>query len=1068
MKHILPLLSLATSLSCFCSVRLEAQSSAVNLNKSNAAYADQPTFPDDHKLPKPVSNQLLSASTATPLKSILVADVPVRGRIAADNGDPLPGVTVVIKGTTVGTTSGADGSYSINVPDGKGTLVFSFIGFLTQEVAINNRTTLDVIMGNDAKALEEVVVIGYGTEKKVNLTGAVSTLGMKQKENMPITNASQALHGVGGVWVNQAGGKPGQDAGSIRIRGVGTTNNNNPLVLVDGIEYNMNDINPATIETITVLKDASAAIYGSRAANGVILVTTKSGRKGKSEVNYSFSHGIQSATFIPDAVWDPILYMQSKNQALRNEGKTVVDYSDAQIEEYRAGMATNPYAYPNRNYFDEIIKNGYLQQHNLRFSGGSDKIVYSLALGFMDQDGIFIAANHANRYSLDLNTSANLSEKIKVGATIKTMYRKYTEPAQGTEAFINRFFRVLPIFASYLEDGSYGSAVFTTPGQNIIANPYMTLKEGMNEHASFRTLTKIFADINLPFHFTYSANLGIDKLDGAADDVNGASRQFNPYMTTYHPLTKAPNFYNPTPYSYIYNQNNLNLSAYHTLSWNQKLADAHNLSAMGGMSYTKFDNSFSSSQVYGYFDNSLTDINAGSINPQVTGRHTEDLLLSYFGRVGYDFKEKYLLDATVRYDGSGRFRQGRRWGLYYGLSAGWRLDQEAFFKNVTALNFVDLFKIRASYGELGNQAVALYSYSPTVNLGSDYAFNNTIAAGAAITSAVDRDISWETTHTYDIGTDFSAWNGMVNLSFDVFKKRTTDILRQVNIPAQVGGLTGPTRNIGVVDNTGYDISLSHRNTIRNFKYEVAGEFGYVKNEVIDLDDARVVGARRITIEGYPLDSYYLYEAIGIYQNQDEVNNSAKISNAVKPGYIRYKDQNNDGKINGDDRIITGSTIPKYTYGFNINVGFKDISLSSFFQGVQGVDLYPTANLATPFNNGAGVTNEWITDSWTPENPNAKLPILTTATGATENFQPSTFFLRDGSYMRLKNIQLKYNLPVTLISKVHLSNLSVFANGENIVTFTKFRDFDPEKTITQDNLYEYPSLKTFSFGVNATF
>ncbi|MEJ7766362.1 MAG: TonB-dependent receptor [Chitinophagaceae bacterium] len=992
----------------------------------------------------------------------------ITGKIASPAGEPLQGVSIEVKGTAVGTTSGTDGSYTINVPDGNNILVISLIGYVTQEIVISNSTSINVTMQVGTRALDEVVVIGYGTERKVNLTGSISTLAMKQKENMPITNASQALHGMGGVWVNQAGGKPGQDFGSIRIRGVGTTNNSSPLVLVDGIEYNMNEINPATIETITVLKDGSAAIYGSRAANGVILVTTKSGKKGKSEINYSFSHGIQDVTFMPDVEWDPIVYMLNKDQALRNEGKTVVDYTDAQIEEYRKGMLTNPYAYPNRNLFDEVLKKGYLQQHNLRFSGGSDKIVYSLALGYMDQDGILIAANHANRYSIDLNVTANVTDKIRIGGTVKSTYRKYKEPNGGTEAFFNSLFRSLPIMASYLEDGSYGSVVFATPGLNVIGNPHIRLREGNKEHASMRTLTKVFADVSLPFNITYSANLGVDKSNGAADRLDGASRQFVPIMTTYHPITKAPNFLNPTPYAYTYNEDNLFLSAYQTLSWQQKLGKVHSVSAMAGTSYTKFNNSNSSSQIFGFFDNSLSDINAGSVNPQVTGRRTEDVLLSYFGRAGYNYKEKYLLDATLRYDGSGRFKEGRRWGLFYGLSAGWRLDQEAFFKNIRQLDFINLFKIRASYGELGNQAVELYSYFPTVNLGFDYAFNNTIAAGSAITRAVESNISWETMHTYNLGTDISAWNGKLNFSLDLFKKRTSDILRQVNIPAQVGGLTGPVKNIGTVDNTGYEISITHRNSIGNFKYEIGGEFGYVKNEVINLDGARIIGTRRITTAGYPIDSYYLYEAIGIYQSQEEVDKSAKISNAVKPGYLKYKDQNNDGKINGDDRIITGGSIPKYTYGFTLNLGYRAFSLNSFFQGVQGVNLYPTANLATPYNNGAGVTKEWITDSWTPTKPNARLPILTTSTGATENFQPSTFHLKDGSYLRLKNIQFKYNLPTQLISRLKLVNLSVFANGENMLTFTQFKDFDPEKNITQDNIYEYPSLKTYSFGINATF
>ncbi len=1008
------------------------------------------------------------AAAGTESVSPVKIALTVSGKIVSATGEALPGVSVLVKGTTIGSSTDANGAYSINVPNGSSVLVFSSTGFLTRELPVNNRAIIDVTLEAGSSAMDEVVVIGYGTEKKVNLTGSISTLSMKKKENMPITNASQALHGLSGVWVNQAGGKPGADVGSIRIRGVGTTNNSNPLVLVDGIEFNMNEINPATIETITVLKDASAAIYGSRAANGVILVTTKSGKKGKTEINYSFSHGIQDVTFMPDVEWDPILYMQSKDRALRNEGKTVVDYTDAQIEEYRKGMVTNPYAYPNRNYFDEILKPGYLQQHNLRFSGGSDKIVYSLALGFMDQDGILIASNHANRYSLDINVTANVTERIKIGGTIKSTYRKYKEPASGTEGFFNRLFRVIPIMASYLEDGRYGSVVFNTPGVNLIGNPHITLKEGNNEHASTRTLAKVFADVSLPFNLTYSANLGVDKANGAADKVNGASRQFVPYLTTYHPLTKVPNYLNPTPYAYVYNEDNLFLSAYQTLSWQQKFNEDHNVSAMAGMSYTKFNNNFSSSQIYGFFDNSLSDIDAGSINPQVSGRRTEDVLLSYFGRVGYNYKEKYLLDGTLRYDGSGRFQDGRRWGLFYGLSAGWRLDQENVFKNSNQLGFINLFKIRASYGELGNQAVELYSYFPTVNLGFDYAFNNTIAAGSAITRAVEPNISWETTRTYDIGTDISLWNGKLNVTFDVFKKRTFDILRQVNIPAQVGGLTGPVKNIGTVDNSGYDITVSHRNQIGKFNYEVGAEFGYVKNRVVDLNGERIISTRRITAAGYPIDSYFLYEAIGIYQSQEEVDKSAKISNAVKPGYIKYKDQNNDGKINGDDRIITGGSIPKYTYGFNLNLGYERFSLSTFFQGVQGVNLYPTANLATPFNNGAGVTKEWITDSWSPTNTNARLPILTTATGATENFQPSTFHLRDGSYLRLKNIQLKYDLPGTVFGRSFFKNISIFVNGENILTFTKFKDFDPEKNITQDNLYEYPSLKTYSFGLNATF
>ena len=403
----------------------------------------------------------------------------ISGTVKDNAGAGLLGVSVSLKGQQITISTGAEGKYSIEVPNLNGVLVFTSTGFVTQEIFINGKTTIDVVLDRQVQSLDNIVVVGYGKQKRVNLTGAVSAVDMRQRENRPITNASQALQGVSGLWVNQAGGKPGQDEASIKIRGIGTTNNSNPLILVDGVEFNMNEINPATIESISVLKDASAAIYGSRAANGVILVTTKAGKAGKTQVNYSFSHGIQDVTYLPDAVWDPIQYMELKNQASINEGRAK-PFSDAQITEYKNGMTTNPIAYPAINWLEEVTKKGHLQQHNLRFSGGSEKMVYSLSLGYMDQDGIFIAANHANRYSVDLNLSADISRRIKVGGTVKYNYRKFDEPAGGTSYFTNRWMRSLPAFGDYLADGRYASHTLLNTGQNVSANPYAMLKEGNN------------------------------------------------------------------------------------------------------------------------------------------------------------------------------------------------------------------------------------------------------------------------------------------------------------------------------------------------------------------------------------------------------------------------------------------------------------------------------------------------------------------------------------------------------------------------------------------------------------
>ncbi|RAK00151.1 TonB-linked SusC/RagA family outer membrane protein [Larkinella arboricola] len=1002
------------------------------------------------------SENLLAAVPAAS-QTATAQEIVIQGTVrASDTKEPLPGVSVVVKGTNRGATTDASGNYEVRVADNRAVLIFSFLGYLSQELPVGSQNRVDVTLQADSRALQEVVVVGYGTQKKVNLTGALSVLDMKTRENTPVTNASQALHGVSGLWVNQAGSKPGRDNATIRIRGVGTTNNSNPLVLVNGIEYDMNEVNPNDIESITVLKDASAAIYGSRAANGVILVTTKQGKEGKTQINYNFSYGIQQPTMMPDVIWDPIQYMQLKNQALRNEGKTVVDYTDAQIEEYRQGMATNPYAYPNINWFDLVMKNGTLQQHHLRFSGGTEKIQYNFALGYMDQDGVLINADHANRYSLDLNLSAQVAKGLRVGANLTGNYRKYSEPPGGTGGYFNSLMRVLPIFTPYVEDGRYGNVVFRTPGRNSIENPMKLIQEGFRNRSDQRILTKIFANYELPFGLTYNVNLGFDKLD-SYDKV------FNPSVNTYHPLTLAPMTY-AAGYASNYNTDNLTLTFYQTLNWDKRFADKHQVSAMLGTSYNDFGNSFFSARIEGYLDNTLTDIRAGSINPTADGTVTRDRLASYFGRVNYSFSEKYLLEAILRYDGSSRFARANRWGFFPGLSAGWRIDQEAFFDS----RFISLLKLRASYGKLGNQAVPLYSYLNVVNLGADYNFGNTIQPGAAVTTYNDPSISWETTTSYNAGIDAEAWSGKLAANVDVFKRRTSGILRQVAIPSQVGALGGPQRNIGVVDNTGFEVGLTHRNRLGQFRYDVRTEISYVKNEIVDLNGETVISGRRILKEGYPIDAYYVLQADGIYQTQEEIDGSAKVSSAVRPGYLKYRDINGDKVINGDDRIITGNSIPKWNYSFGLNIGYGAFSLNTYFQGVQGISIYPTANLAYPVNNGAGLTNVWATDSWTPQNTGARLPILTTPQGASENYQNSTFWLRDGSYLRMQTVQLTFAVPDKWLSKARISKLNLFANGQNLLTFSNYKDSDPERDIKLDTLYDYPLLKTVSFGLNLGF
>lgn len=988
--------------------------------------------------------------------------IDVTGKVTDEKGGALPGATVRLKETGKAMMTDANGEFSFKGIPENSTFVISYASFVTREIAVNGLTRITVALKEDLKKLEEVVVVGYGTQKKVSLTGSIAVVDMQTKENQPITDVSQALHGVPGLWVNQAGGQPGQDGASIRIRGIGTLNNSAPLVLLDGVEYSIGEVNPNDIENVTVLKDAAAAIYGSRAANGVVLITSKKGKIGKDEINYSYSHGLQNPTVLPEVLTDPIKYMEMRNQAVLNEGKQIGDYTNGQIQEYRDNLGTNASIYPASDWFKIVMENGRIQQHNLSFRGGNEKTQYNISMGYMDQKGILIANDKANRFSLDLKVTTQVSKNLKVGAGVTGNLRQFHEPGYGVATVMGVVFRALPIMTDTLPNGKYGNSWLPTPGRNNYENPRMEIQEGSIFRQNQRFLTKIFAEYKLPFGIVYNGDIGYDKHDRFSKD-------YIPAMFTSNPKTGEERAFNASvPRVRDWDSNNLNLTLYHTLSWNKIFKQKHNLSAMGGASYISFqDRSFDAFRD-GFFDNQLTELNAGATTNQVArGTSSQDRLLSYFGRLNYAYDDKYLLEITSRYDGSSRFSAQNRWSYFPSVSAGWRIDQEDFMKDS---KLFDLLKLRLSWGKLGNQSVPLYSYLSVVNTGSSYqySFGNLIQPGAAVTSYNDPNISWETTTTYNAGLDAVIFNGKMGITADVFKRRTSGILRAVSIPDQIGNLGGPQKNIGVVDNTGYELGLTYRDKAGDFGYELMGSINYVKNKVVNLDGQTIISGTRIIKEGYPIDSYYLLATDGYYQNMDDINYSATVSNAVKPGYIRYKDTDRNGKIDGDDRVITGQSMPDYTFSFGINLSYKRFSLNSLFQGVSGISIYPTANLAFPFNNGAGITKEWVDNSWTPDNPNAKFPLLTTATGGTENFQNSDFWLKDASYLRLQNIQLNYSIPESILSKVRIKKALVYINGQNLFTLAKYKQWDPEQKITTDNLYEYPMLKTVSMGLNVNF
>ena len=1011
-----------------------------------------------------------AARGATPM--LQSQDTTISGTVRDPDGQPLVGVAIRLKDSPKGTVTNAEGHYLLSVPNLQGVLLFSYVGYESREVPVHGREGVDVVLTEGVAALSQLVVVGYGSQKKENVTSAISTLDMSTKAGQPITNVSNAMYGMSGLYVNLINSMPGVDRAQIRVRGIGDLNStgSDPLVLVDGIEYPLNEINPNDIASITVLKDASAAIYGSKAANGVVLVTTKKGQ-GEASVHYSYYYGMQQPTFMPDAIWDPIEYMKLFNQAERNEGKQTVTFSDQQIHEYEVGMHLDPYTYPANNWFDKVLQNGSIQKHDLSVSKSTDTYRYRASIGFLNRDGIFIGdGNKEKKYYYGLNSSVKIGERLDVGLNINGNYRSYTQPSYSTSTFLNALMRSLPVMPDTLQNGTWGYTWLRVPGRNSWENPLMYLSEGNFTKTQLRTVASVSADYRLPFSLTYKVKFGVDKYDAFQE-------RFIPQMVKYQVKTGEQQVHSSAaPQSYNYDWNNIDIHFYNTLNWVHAFQKGHNLSAMVGASYDNYAAISFDAQMRGYSDNTLVALDAGTAPYAINGHGTRDVLESYFGRVNYDYKGKYLLQGIFRFDGSSRFAPGHRWGFFPGLSAGWRLDREAFAQD---LDFIDLLKLRASVGQSGNQAVALYSYENDVTLGHDYSFggtNGTLFSGAASTALADPTTSWEITTNYDLGLDVALWKNRLGLTIDVYQKWTSGLLRTVDIPDQVGGLSGPKMNVGTISNKGYEVDLNYNNNLGRFSYRIYGSVSYNRNTVEDLDGEIIYnnsnsGLSTITREGYPVSSFYVLQTEGIFQSDEEVADHAVQSGNTRAGYLKYRDVNGDDIVNDEDRVnlAVSAVTPKYNYGFGFTLGYEGISLSANFQGVGGYYVMPAANLAFPFNNGAGVTWEWATDSWTPERPHARLPIVTEANyGDKENFKPSDFWLKNASYLRLKNVQLAYEIPQSILSRIKIKALTVFINAENWLTFTHFKESDPEGIYNAGSLYHYPMLKTINGGLNVTF
>lgn len=997
--------------------------------------------------------------------------VTVRGTVTdASTGGTLPGVNIVVRGTTIGATTDVNGSYTIEVPVASATLQFSFVGYIPQEIALNGQTTLNVALTIDVAQLSEVVVVGYGVQKKVNLTGSVASIGGEKLESRPITNISTALQGeLPGVTVIQSSGQPGRDGGNIRIRGIGTFGDASPLILIDGMLGDMDDVNPSDVESISVLKDAaSCAIYGARAANGVILVTTKKGSKNKTlKVTYEAYGGWQKLTNIPRYL-SSADYAKLYNEARLNDGLTAT-YSLEEIQLFENG--SDPNNYPNTNWIKQVFsESGFQQNHSLSFSGGTEDFQYNTSFHYFNQNGL-VKGTSNEKYNLRANLTNKLSKKLQTNIILSLSRQPVKNPISSRpdhnsfEEILHQAHRINPTVPSLYSDGTYGT--------HTDGNPLAWINNNGGATSVYdRTIANFEVKYKILENLVATGRTGIyNYTDFGKLDVKD--------ITYYRPGTTTVERYEGPSSIADYNTKSLTSKVELFLTYDKTIAEIHSFTLLAGTSQES--NDFSSD--YGYRRNiassSLSQISAGSEDGQISGGDASSWgLRSQFARINYGIKGKYLFEGNLRRDGTSRFSPENRWGLFPSFSAGWRLSEEPFLKNIKSIENI---KLRASWGQLGNQNISgsLYPYISTVSLGWNYPFNGKMASGAAVANAVSDNITWETAITTNVGADFSFWGKKLDITVDYYDKKTDGLLLQLPVNP-VFGLPAPYQNAAVMRNIGIELLVSHSNEIGDFKYGASVIMSKNKNVVQDLKGTTPQLDLYTIQEGVSYRAYYGLQSLGLFQTAEEIQKSPYQDGSPQPGDIKYRDQltidtngdgvpdKADGKIDGQDRVVLGNSYPGFEYGFNLHGEFRNFDFLIFLKGSADVLGYLSSDPIYGITSGASL-NEIHLDRWyadaegNPLNPDATFPRLT-LNNSTGNFVASDFWIRDASYLRVKNIQVGYSLPKKISGKMNISSARIYFSGENLFTFTKFqKGFDPE---TPNNAYDYyyPQVKIFSFGL----
>jgi TonB-linked SusC/RagA family outer membrane protein len=1023
----------------------------------------------------------------TEMETLAQQQIKVTGKITdSSNSEGIPGVTIIVKGTTSGTITDVDGNYTLSVPNRNSILVFSFVGYKSQEIAVNNKTVINLGLVLAMTDLDEVVVVGYGTQKRANVVGAVASVDGEKLMSIPAMNVSNALSGlIPGATIIQGTGEPGQLSPRIMIRGRTTLNSDNsrmsndsryvpqPLVVIDGVPgRSMDEIDPADIASLSVLKDASAAIYGSSAANGVILITTKSGKDGKPRLNYQLYQGVMTPTVIPE-VTDAAEYatMLSEYQVAQGKART---YMDADIELFQNGK--DPWRHPNTNWYGDLIKKWTTTtRHNVTLDGGHNDMKYYVSFGYKTDDAMYKSSSTKyKQYNVRTKLELPINEWLKTGVELAGFLNNRIYPYKSADAIVGQSTRLLPTTWSFWPTGEPGPDI--EYGDNPVETS--TFSAGKNDQKTYRLLSTFRATITVPFvkglSFTGSYNY---------DLTNYFNKAFYQPWTLYYPnwdkATKdADGFITAMPLtptlrglSTPENNERYNRTINQTILFNANYAKTignHNISLFGGFEQYQNDwNEFYAYRKY-YISPIIQTMDAGNAKDQnITGSQSVYARKSWIGRATYDYKGKYLAEVVFRAEGSLKWPTTKRWGYFPGLLLGWRASEENFWKNNIA--FINYFKLRASFGIMGMdpgnpfQYMDRYGFSTGMTFGTG-GFTQTVVGPPTLANV---NITWETQKSYNVGFDSKFMNDLFHLNAEFFYNKRDNILvtKDASVP-NFTGLSLPQENLGIVDNRGFELDGGfHKAINKDLRIDVTANYSYNHNEVVKMDEP-VKAQPWQQLTGHAYGAYLMYDAIGIFKDQAQIDATPAKLTGTKPGDVIFRDVSGDGKITGDDRILIDKTdASEIFYGGNISVMYKAFTLSAQIQG-QGEFL---KNSQYDNRRGeAGNYYQWQYDNrWTPTNTVTNIARAYNRQDLYWNSDDrmSTYWMENTAYCRLKNVVLNYAIPTRFYSKIGIAKASVYFTGNNLaLLYTATKKWDPET----NSPGVYPTMKTFAIGANITF